>query len=127
MRNLTPDITRSDLLRLASTEAQAQRSIRLPDPCQEAQEAPRSPLILPTVHLNGTSREELQRLRLDACHALNFAMEALSDMAPNCRDYYVSRDPEAMTKAGKQHNRRMETLRTLRDEIYAEIEALDEE
>jgi hypothetical protein len=44
---------------------------------------------LPTVHSNGTSREELVSLRLDVVRAIREAVVALRKAAPHGRDYYV--------------------------------------
>ena len=80
-------------------------------------------MILPTVHRNGTSREELVELRRATCTALRQATEALSAMAPNARDYYVA-GPGAMTAAVEQHERRIVALMDLYDSIMAEGIAL---
>ena len=84
-------------------------------------------MILPTVHRNGTSREELVELRRATCTALRQATEALSAMAPNARDYYVA-GPGAMTAALKQHDQRMAAIHNVYAEVVAEAMAiLDEE
>ena len=46
-------------------------------------------LTLPTLYLNGTSRDSLLDGYLAALDALRLAMEALQAAAPNARDYYV--------------------------------------
>ena len=46
-------------------------------------------LVFPTIHLNGTSREELERQCENAGQALRDALTALIQMAPNQRDYYT--------------------------------------
>jgi len=45
-------------------------------------------LTVPTVHLNGTSREELLRQLQDAWQAVFQARDALAKASPNARDYY---------------------------------------
>ena len=79
-------------------------------------------MILPIVHMNGTSRSTLIQLRCDAAAPLRDALKALSEMAPNGRDYYPV--PGHLTKAQAQHDRRVAALRTVYDEIEAEAEAL---
>ena len=46
-------------------------------------------MMVPTIHLNGTSHDELLRQILDAKEAIRKAVEALANAAPNMRDYYV--------------------------------------
>ena len=55
-------------------------------------------MALPTVHLNGTSREELVQLRLDVVKAIREAVVALRKAAPHGRDYYVQ-GPDAYKTA----------------------------
>ena len=45
-------------------------------------------MILPTIHLNGTSREELREQVRCAHEAANDLRQALMEMTPNGRDYY---------------------------------------
>lgn len=45
-----------------------------------------SGVVLPIVHLNGTSREQLMEERLNARDALQEALRALCRAAPNGRD-----------------------------------------
>lgn len=75
-------------------------------------------IVLPIVHLNGTSRETLQDTRSETYRALDDALSALKRMAPNGRDYYVS--PGLMEAAQKQHERRMQAITDLMDEIEYE-------
>lgn len=81
---------------------------------QEAVEA----LVLPVVHLNGTSLESLIEQRALAYSALTDAVKALAEMGPNGRDYYLK--PGTMDKAEAQHRRRLDMLRSLLAEIEAE-------
>jgi len=46
-------------------------------------------LAIPTIHLNGTSADDLIEGLVRARHALNEAVSLLQDAAPNGRDYYV--------------------------------------
>ena len=77
-------------------------------------------LIIPTIHLNGTSREELLSQLQAAARATADACLKLADAAPHPRDYYVQYDTEAYTKARAQHEARLEKLR----QIYNELESI---
>lgn len=79
-------------------------------------------LVLPIVHLNGTSRGSLISDRRDVVEALDTARQALANAAPNARDYYP--EPGRFEKAVEQHARRMKNLWDLEAEIQAEVEAL---
>ena len=46
-------------------------------------------MMVPTVHLNGTSKCELMRQVMGARIALHTAIDALQQACPNGRDYYV--------------------------------------
>ena len=81
-------------------------------------------MVLPVVHINGTSREELIRLRCDAADKVRQALEALADMAPNGRDYYLV--DGSLRQAQDQHDRRASALRGVLDEIEKEYLLLDE-
>lgn len=83
-----------------------------------------SDLVLPIIHLNGTSKEALIEQHCAAGSALRAALKALSEMAPNARDYYPA--PGRFEQARAQHDRRAKTLRDLYDEIEAETIAIDE-
>jgi hypothetical protein len=80
-------------------------------------------LILPVVHLNGTSKQELLELREGAYQALTRAVEALRNMAPNGRDFYPV--PGRMDLALAQHTRRMKVLTDLMKEIEEECLEID--
>ena len=81
-------------------------------------------LVLPIVHLNGTSRDALLDQRCKFGQRLREAMEALSEMAPNGRDYYP--DPPRMALAVTLHNLRMLALKSLFEQIQAEAVAIAE-
>lgn len=78
-------------------------------------------LAIPTIHLNGTSRETLIEQLCDAVHALHEAGRKLAAAAPNGRDYYPA-GAGAINVAMDQHEARMKKLR----EIIAELEAIAE-
>lgn len=75
-------------------------------------------VVVPVVHLNGTSAKELLELREDAFLALDKARDALCKMAPNGRDYYP--DPGRMDKALAQHERRLRSVTDLMGEVETE-------
>lgn len=76
-------------------------------------------LVKPTIHLNGTGRKSFEKQYEDASQALNNALEALSEMTPNGRDYYVQSNA-AFAEAVVQHRARMAKL----IEVKAEVDAL---
>jgi hypothetical protein len=76
-------------------------------------------LIHPTVHLNGTSKEELLSGYLKARSALIAARAALAEAAPNGRDYYVQ-EPAAIVIAMRQHELRLIKI----DDVIEELEEL---
>ena len=77
--------------------------------------------MIPTVHLNGTSADELIEQLSAASNALNEAYRSLQDAAPNGRDYYPQ-GPDALTKAINEHMYRLSCI----DAVKAEIDFLAE-
>ncbi len=73
-------------------------------------------MILPTVHLNGTSKNELARQLLEAHEAVQKAMEALQEAAPNGRDYYVQ-GASAIFDAQTEHFDRLGRLNSVAKEL----------
>jgi hypothetical protein len=80
-------------------------------------------LSIPTVHLNGTSREELSRLYQEAYTAIGEAGRALAKAYPNGRDYYPQ-GADAINKAMREHEARMRKLKEVQDEIEQIAEAI---
>ncbi len=80
-----------------------------------------TPLARPTVHLNGTSRDELVEALAMAIHSIHESGRALARTCPNGRDYYVQ-GPSAIGRALDQHEARMGKLR----EVAAELEQIAE-
>ena len=76
-------------------------------------------LVVPTVHLNGTSKAELLQQVLDAMKALSTASGALARMSPHGRDYYVQGDG-AYARARDAHQRRRSKV----EAVIAELETL---
>jgi hypothetical protein len=73
----------------------------------------------PTIHLNGTSRDELVKQYTAALNALWFAIEAHNRAAPHARDYYPQGD-SAYTAASTEHLNRKYSLY----EVYSQLEQL---
>jgi hypothetical protein len=80
---------------------------------------------LPTIHLNGTSKERLIEALCEASQALDLAFSALKQTAPNGRDYYPQ-GPEAIHKATEEHLARLRRLDDIKNEIDALALAIDE-
>jgi hypothetical protein len=70
------------------------------------------PLIKPTVHLNGSSRDALCEALEQARAALRSAIVALEECSPHARDYYPQGDT-AFHRAVAQHKRRMLALKSV--------------
>ena len=72
--------------------------------------------ILPTIHLNGTSKcDILERIREARC-AINAASHALRRATPHPRDYYPQGDG-AFNEAKTQHFARMKALDDVSEEL----------
>jgi hypothetical protein len=82
-------------------------------------------VVLPIVHRNGTSKEELLCQRIELSGALRQAEAKLRQAAPNGRDYYPV--PGLYEKALAQHARRLETFRELGVEVATEFNGIDEQ
>ncbi|HSW45457.1 MAG TPA: hypothetical protein VLM89_07795, partial [Phycisphaerae bacterium] len=79
-------------------------------------------LILPVVHMNGTSKKELLEQREAVYRALRNVEKALCQMAPNGRDYYVV--PGSILQAQAQHERRLAAIAGLMDEMTKEADGI---
>ena len=75
-----------------------------------------SNITLPTIHLNGTSRDSLLEGYMAAMDAIRLAMKALQSAAPNARDYYVQAG-DTFCMAQNQHFVRLARLRETLDEL----------
>ena len=73
-------------------------------------------LTLPSIHLNGTSGEQLLDLNRKAADAVRDAITALYNAYPNARDFYVQGDG-AFEKARREHEARVAHLKTVRAEL----------
>jgi hypothetical protein len=76
-------------------------------------------LTIPTIHLNGSGRENLTENLEDAYEALDDAYKALRYTAPNGRDYYPQ-GAGVLERAAEEH---MARLRKIHD-VMAEIETV---
>jgi hypothetical protein len=72
--------------------------------------------MIPTIHLNGTSREELIRQLRVASEALLEARRALERTAPHGRDYYPQ-GKGAIQQAQTEHYERLRRI----DDVYEEL------
>jgi hypothetical protein len=66
-------------------------------------------LTTPTIHINGTSRDELLECLIDARQAVRTAIDAVCTTAPHGRDYYPQGDA-AFIKARDEHLARLKRL-----------------
>lgn len=81
-------------------------------------------VIVPCVHLNGTSKQSLMDALEEAYTAVGDAMDKLRRTAPNGRDYYVY-DNAAYGRAADEHGARMAKLQDIRDEIEAIVGGIE--
>lgn len=80
-------------------------------------------MMTPTVHLNGTSKGELERQLENAVAKVREAIEALIDAAPNARDYYPQ-GSDAFATAQSEHRTRCASLARVRGELETMWEAI---
>lgn len=83
-------------------------------------------MMKPTIHLNGTSKDELLRQISEAYDALGTAYDKLSEMAPNGRDYYPQ-GPDAFHKAQHEHLARVQQVSDIRKELFQLADQIDSE
>jgi hypothetical protein len=75
-------------------------------------------LTLPTVHLNGTSRQALLDGYTHALAAIQAAQQALQQAAPNGRDYYPQGN-HTINRATEEHVDRLRRLESIQRELNA--------
>jgi hypothetical protein len=80
--------------------------------------------MIPTIHLNGTSREELIRQLQQAVTALTEAHRALENAAPHGRDYYPQ-GKGAIQQAVIEHRERLMRLGDIQEEILAILDVIE--
>jgi len=74
---------------------------------------------MPTVHLNGASRESLVQQRTDVADALRDVEDAIRQAWPHGRDYYPQ-GPDALTTAQEAWRERVTVVAEMREEIMEE-------
>lgn len=79
-------------------------------------------IVLPVIHLNGTSRAQLVDQLRDAYMALREAKEKLMHAAPNARDYYPV--PGRWELALKQHRQRLQVIDLLMTELTTQADLI---
>lgn len=70
----------------------------------------------PTIHLNGSSVDDLLQDYRDAMNAVAEAIDKTHRTSPNARDYYVQGD-DAYRDARNEHKDRIAKLVTVYDEL----------
>ena len=83
-----------------------------------------SDLKVPTIHLNGTSKDALIESYCEAIDALHEAGRKIAAAYPNARDYYVQ-GPDAACAAMRQHELRLEKLKSIVTELETMVQAID--
>lgn len=80
-------------------------------------------MMIPTIHLNGTSRDNLIDGICEIDNALRKALAAMESNGPNARDYYPQ-GPKAFTKARAEHAARCAKVQALREEYEQMLNAV---
>jgi hypothetical protein len=83
-------------------------------------------MLIPTIHLNGTTDEVMLDQYTAAAHAVQKAIDAICDAGPNARDYYVQGTDAALT-AQREHEARVTSLKRVRDELAAIVEGIQDQ
>ena len=79
-------------------------------------------IIVPCIHMNGTSKKDLSDRLEEAHDAIGVAYDRLRQTAPNLRDYYVyEKGSIAYEIAANQHYDRMKRLHDVQNELEAII------
>jgi hypothetical protein len=82
------------------------------------------PLALPQINLNGTSRNALVEQQCKVIHALDALHAAMSEAAPNGRDYQLR--PAEFAPARDAWHERMNAVSAMHKEIEAHALAIQE-
>ncbi len=82
-------------------------------------------MMIPTIHLNGTSKQSLIEGYCKARSAVVVASDALRECYPNGRDYYPQ-GVGALKVATNEHSARITKMSEVLDELTALIDAIDE-
>jgi hypothetical protein len=83
----------------------------------------RPPVVLPTIHMNGTSAEALADALVVALEKLWEAQKALAEAGPNARDYYPQ-GPAVTQLALEQHRKREEQLQDIRTDLATVLDSV---
>lgn len=81
---------------------------------------------VPIVHFNGTDGEALRDQLRRACEALRDASAALSDAAPNERDYYPGK-PGSYSTARLQYEERVGKIREVTASLLTILDGVEEQ
>jgi hypothetical protein len=83
-------------------------------------------MIIPTVHLNGDSKQTLLDDNLAARRAVRDALDAVAKASPNGRNFYPQGDG-AITKAVTEHRIRLLRLEEVRQELETILEGIQDQ
>jgi len=82
-------------------------------------------MMFPTIHLNGTSGDDLLGQTVDAMLALSDTIKALQAAGPNSRDYYVQPgQQQRFAQAQHQHEDRLAKLEAIQADLVALYESI---
>ena len=84
---------------------------------------PSDTLIMPTVHMNGTSKKDLLEGYCKIIHALHAALKALQDEHPNMRDYYTQ-PTGTFERVREQHRSQFMRINSVLQEIETIAEGI---
>lgn len=73
-------------------------------------------MMIPTIHLNGTSHDDLYAANIAARRALRVAIEKIQADAPNARDFYPQ-GHDAYARARGEHVNRLQLLEIIDSEL----------
>lgn len=85
-------------------------------------------MITPTIHMNGTSANELLDQLQTADMKLREAYEALCQSAPHSRDYYVQKGyPKSYETAREAHFSRLQAVDGVRKQLHELANAIQDQ
>jgi hypothetical protein len=82
-------------------------------------------MTFPTVHLNGTSKNDLYEAYSEARHQIRLAIEAVANTCPNGRDYYTQGD-QVIYRALEEHEARLKQLEAVYEELGQLLEVVSQ-
>lgn len=83
-------------------------------------------MMIPTIHLNGSSRGALLEQLTDANNALEAAINTLQAAGPHGRDYYPQGE-DAIRTALQEHQDRIRRVRSVQQEISIVFDGIMEQ